>query len=147
MIASYNLRAVRTVRRARSIRSAPWRGVPSIAWLLLTNSLALTILALMCSARYDSASRNFVAPQHGLDVLVGLAALFAGGAMVASGVAHFRSGKINERPAENRRTIAPAPVISPFPGFGFGWEKMTPSLAAPDLAVAAVAAGRSARFV
>ena len=146
MITPSNLRAVRTMRRAQSIRRAPWRWAPSIAWLLLADSLALTMLALMCSFRYDSVSRNFVGPGRGLDVLVGLAALFAGAAMVASCVARFRSWKMNESPAVNRRPIAPATAISRLPRIGVGWEKMARSPAARDVSVAA-AAGQSARFV
>jgi hypothetical protein len=110
MTATYNLRAVGAVRRAESMRRSAWGWVPPIAWLLLLNSLLLNLVALACLTQLNPKSREFLAQAHGLDVIVGLAALLAVAALVASIHVAFR--RLNPKDSLVAAWRRPWPSIS-----------------------------------
>jgi uncharacterized membrane protein len=77
------------------MRRSAWSWVPPVAWLLLVNSLLLNLVALACLTRLNPKSREFLAQAHGLDVIVGLAALLAIAALVAS--LHSAIRRLNQK--------------------------------------------------
>jgi hypothetical protein len=108
MTSTYNLRAVRAVRRVESMRRSAWGWVPPIAWLLLVNSLLLTVAALACLTQMNPKSRGFLTQAHGLDVIVGLAALLAGAALIASVHAVLRRLIVKHQIVESWRRLWPS---------------------------------------
>ena len=123
MTTACNLRAVQTLRRAQSIRHASWRWAPPVVWLLLADSVALIMVALLCSLRTSPVARDFVAPDRCLDVLVGCAGLLASVAMFILCAHRFQSRKSKERGALKVSSIGSAAALSPLSSTGFSWKQ------------------------
>ena len=91
MIATYNARAVRALSRMQARRRSPWRWAPPAAWLFLLDSIALTVLCLICFRNLDPKSRDFISQMRALDVLIAVATFLALASAFLAGVARWKS--------------------------------------------------------
>lgn len=83
MLATYNHRAVRAVRRAHEWRMRPWRLVPALAWFFLGTALLLIYAGLRLAVQLDPMSPAFLVESRTPDIVMGVAGVFAMASLVA----------------------------------------------------------------
>lgn len=84
MSATIDLRAMRVLRRARSISVAPWRAVPPLAWVLLANAWGFLVPALVLMAGVGPNTTTHDRRGNAIITLCAIAFLFAAGSVLTS---------------------------------------------------------------